>query len=476
MPLSARSHDDFITTFGSIADGSPLAMAATVGVTHRVCYANPAFCRAIGRAAAELLGHPLAESLPEIHRQGGLALLDRVYGTGAAERAVDLGPVDAGQSNTHGTYTVWPGPGDDHRPAGLIVQVGDGADQGRATRLATDVASEIRDVNQRLLVAGLDAQAQAQTQAALNAALRQQIDSRERAEAALRKQMDAYAALNTALRITGEERDQALADARAALRVRDEFLASISHDLRTPLAAIMGYTQLVLRRAERAPSLDSASVTTLLSDANAATVKMAAMVDELLDLTQLESGRPLDLNRQPVDLADLVRRTTAIDPQGTRGPMFEVATSVAAITGWWDAARLERVVENVVSNAVKYSKGGGIIHISLAIEQTAGDHWAVLRVRDEGLGIPADDLPHIFERFHRGANVVGRIHGVGIGLAGSKQIVEQHGGTIGLVSTEGVGTTVTIRLPLDSPVGHAAPPPAMNSARPRSPGAHFQAR
>jgi signal transduction histidine kinase len=106
---------------------------------------------------------------------------------------------------------------------------------------------------------------------------------------------------------------------------------------------------------------------------------------------------------------------------------------------------VERVVANLVSNAIKYSPGGGDVRVELAAE--AG--WAVLRVQDQGVGIPAADLPRVFEQFHRAANVAGRIGGTGLGLAGARHIVEQHGGSIALESQEGVGTTVTVRLPLN---------------------------
>src|SRR5262249_14012287 len=126
----------------------------------------------------------------------------------------------------------------------------------------------------------------------------------------------------------------------------------------------------------------------------------------------------------------------------------------ARLIGSWDAVRLERVLTNLVGNAIKYSPDGGPVAIELASEvdeQARG--WAVIRVRDQGVGIPALDRPHVFERFRRGANVERHIAGTGIGLFGSRQIVEQHGGTISVESEEGVGSTFTVRLPLGAPDG-----------------------
>jgi signal transduction histidine kinase len=116
---------------------------------------------------------------------------------------------------------------------------------------------------------------------------------------------------------------------------------------------------------------------------------------------------------------------------------------VDSLVGEWDGQRLRRVLDNLLSNAVKYSPDGGEIVVQLAREED----WAVLLVSDQGLGIPADDLPHIFERFRRARNAT-EIVGTGLGLSGARQLVEQHGGTIVVHSQEGAGSTFTIRLPL----------------------------
>jgi signal transduction histidine kinase len=117
------------------------------------------------------------------------------------------------------------------------------------------------------------------------------------------------------------------------------------------------------------------------------------------------------------------------------------------LPGDWDAARLERVVDNLIGNAIKYSPAGGEVTLTLHQASADGDRWAVLTVADQGLGIPAADLAHVFAPFGRGSNV-GEIAGTGVGLAGVKQIVEQHGGRVGVESDEGQGSTFTIWLPL----------------------------
>ena len=127
---------------------------------------------------------------------------------------------------------------------------------------------------------------------------------------------------------------------------------------------------------------------------------------------------------------------------------IEVHAAVPELVGAWDAVRLERVLGNLLGNAVKYSPEGGEVSVQVGCEQENGHAWACVAVRDRGIGIPAADRPHIFERYHRAANVVGRFPGEGIGLAGARQVIEQHGGSIAVSSQEGAGSAFTIRLPL----------------------------
>jgi signal transduction histidine kinase len=149
-----------------------------------------------------------------------------------------------------------------------------------------------------------------------------------------------------------------------------------------------------------------------------------------------------------MDLIALVQQLVTDYQRTTRHHQLRVETLTSELVGRWDTARLERVLANLLSNAIKYSPDGGDITIKLTAETSGeGASWAAVVVQDSGLGIPAADLPHIFERFHRGTNVSGRIRGAGIGLAGARQLVEQHGGTIEVASVEGRGASFTVRLP-----------------------------
>ena len=245
-----------------------------------------------------------------------------------------------------------------------------------------------------------------------------------------------------------ERLDAAHRELQQELRTREDFLSSASHDLKNPLTSIRGSAQLLRRHVERSDDLDRARLTRGLSQIETVTAQMAAQIDEMLEVTRFRMGRPLDLQLCPTDLVALARRVAGQHQQATEQHEVRVEADEASLSGRWDAPRLERVVGNLLNNAIKYSPEGGTIVVTVVHEHDDAGEWAVLAVRDQGIGIPEDDLPRLFERFQRGHNVVGRIAGTGIGLAAAKQIVEQHGGSIVVESTLGRGSTFTVRLPI----------------------------
>jgi signal transduction histidine kinase len=241
---------------------------------------------------------------------------------------------------------------------------------------------------------------------------------------------------------------RARAEAEASLRARDETLAAISHDLRTPLTSIRALAQLLQRRVSRGSEIGPDELTERLGRIEEQTMLMARMIDDLLDVARLEAGRPLDLRREPCDVVALARRTAADVQRTTERHRLRVLANEAEIVGEVDCGRLERVFLNLLTNAVKYSPDGGDVEVTVRREAGPAGPVAVLAVRDGGIGIPAQDLPRIFERFYRASNVGEQQRGTGLGLAGVQQIVEQHGGQIEAVSEPGVGSTFTVRLPL----------------------------
>jgi|SRR6266545_4795068 len=274
---------------------------------------------------------------------------------------------------------------------------------------------------------------------------------RSRLSIQLRKRVAELEQANETIRALNLELEQrverATADLREQITARDEFMATVSHDLKSPLTFIKGMANLRRRRAvataETAPLVDA------LDQIETCAGRMAQMLDELVDAGRLEAGRPLELRRDMTDLVELARQRVAEHQQTTDRHVLHVSTDVPDLIGIWDRVRLGRVLDNLVGNAVKYTPRGGTIEVRIDVELQP-DRWAVLRISDSGEGIPDSDLPYIFERFRRGRNVEGRIPGTGIGLSGARSILEQHGGSIAVESEVGQGTTVTVRLPLAS--------------------------
>jgi signal transduction histidine kinase len=240
----------------------------------------------------------------------------------------------------------------------------------------------------------------------------------------------------------------ALDKAREALRVRDQVLSAVSHDLQTPLTAIKAQAQALERWAVRQEVPGRERLLEGLRQIDASATRMTTWIHDLLDVARLEVGQPLSLRLAPTDLVGLVAQAVDEHQQATSQHTIRLEANEQKLVGAWDAARLRRVLDNLLGNAIKYSPEGGPITVSVGRQQDPAGAWAVVCVRDQGVGIHEKDQPHIFDPFRRAANVAGRIAGSGIGLAGSCQIVQQHGGSIDLESREGQGSTFRVRLPL----------------------------
>jgi two-component system OmpR family sensor kinase len=229
-----------------------------------------------------------------------------------------------------------------------------------------------------------------------------------------------------------------------------QFVADASHELRTPLASIRGYSELVRRSPEALPPDAARAIDRIESEA----LRMGGLVDDLLLLARLDAGRPLD--RAPVDVAALA--VDAVTDAHAAGPehRFELELpgrdderdegTDLTVTG--DEARLRQVLTNLVGNARVHTPAGTTVVVAVAPEPGG----VVLRVRDDGPGIPATLLPSLFQRFSRGDTARNRTGGsTGLGLAIASAIVQAHGGTITVASTTAArtptGTTFTVRLP-----------------------------
>ena len=181
------------------------------------------------------------------------------------------------------------------------------------------------------------------------------------------------------------------------------------------------------------------------ADHSCAGRRLKRLIDELAD--DLHSGAE-DRQRialPPTDLVELTRRIPAESMRTLGSPnRVAISSSIRAVVGRWDPVRLERLTANLIDNALKYSPADKTVVVK--IKRRSGQ--VVLTVSDQGVGIPADEIPLVFNRFYRASNVVKRFPGTGLGLAGVHDIVEQHGGSMSVASAIGVGSTISVRLPL----------------------------
>ena len=227
-------------------------------------------------------------------------------------------------------------------------------------------------------------------------------------------------------------------------QIREEVLTAISHDLRNPLGSIKLHAQSLQRILRRGGTVDPQRLDDGLTAISTMSTRVASLLEDIVDIARDRGPGGIPFDPEPTDLVALAHRC-AEEVRTAAGHDIQVASPLAALVGTWDSRGIERVVLNLLNNAVKYSPGGGAV--TVRIDRMAEEPAARVVVADEGIGIPAADLARIFERYRRGRNV-GQIAGTGMGLTGAKQIVEAHGGTVAIASAEGRGTEVTVRLPL----------------------------
>jgi two-component system, OmpR family, sensor kinase len=258
----------------------------------------------------------------------------------------------------------------------------------------------------------------------------------------------------TAINKMADENDRARAvearvveQLRALDSVKSDFVSNVSHELRTPLTSILGYLELLeeeMREQHGTPPAE------MVAAAKRNVVRLGELIDDLLALTRSEAQRtelaPLDLGLLVHDIVTDMRVASS-----QQGVDIRLGLPVDPVPVLADGGQMARVVTNLVSNAVKFSQGESEVVVTLVI----GDGEAVLAVEDHGIGIPESELDQLGSRFYRASNAVDMgITGTGLGLRIVQAIVENHHGSVDLRSTQGVGTTVWVRIPL-SPTGTA---------------------
>jgi len=243
-----------------------------------------------------------------------------------------------------------------------------------------------------------------------------------------------------------EAERSARAEAERASRVKDDFVAMVSHELRTPLNAILGWTQLMARS-----SGDEALVRRGLEVVARNTRLQAQLISDLLDISRIVAGK-LTLEMESVDLASIVHAAIEIlETEATeKGVAVEqsMADTPAMVVG--DPARLQQVIWNLISNALKFTPRGGNVRVAMRLVGARAE----ITVADDGAGIRPDFLPHVFDRFHQADRSMSRrFGGLGLGLSIVKHLVDVHGGTVEAESPgEGHGSTFTISLPASAGV------------------------
>jgi PAS domain S-box-containing protein len=375
--------------FRAAFDHAPVGMAVTAGAG-AVLEANAALLEMTGQGLDDLRGQPLTDVVLAEDRAVLTEYVESLHTGGTGERRREVRPEP---------------PGGPRRPVREVRLV---SRTGRVTW--TQYSASLIGPHGNIVHQIAD------------------ITARRRAEQALQRQAEQLARSNAEL----QELD----------RLKSEFIATVSHELRTPLTSIRGYTEILAEDVNGVFSEDDQRIISII-DRNGR--RLLALIDDLLTFSHIEAGT-LVLTYGPVRLDDVL--DSAVEAvRSTAQPgltiRLDIADRLPAVEA--DGGQIERVMLNLLSNAVKFSPDGGTVTVTARAEPTE----VVVSVADTGMGIAEAEQVRLFTRFFRSAEAQRRaINGSGLGLAISKSIVEAHGGWIGLSSTPGAGTTVSLGLPV----------------------------
>jgi signal transduction histidine kinase len=228
-------------------------------------------------------------------------------------------------------------------------------------------------------------------------------------------------------------------------RAKDEFLATLGHELRSPMTAIRGWIQLL-----RMGDLDEEEASTALAMIETSTRVQAHIIEDLMDVSKMIAGKAMI---QPAEalLGPLIRNIVATfrPAADEHGTLLQMDVPDEPLTAWVDETRFLQIGWNLLSNAIKFTPPGGEVRVSLSRE----GEQAVIRVSDTGEGMAADLLPYVFDRYRQAEGVAKKAHGLGLGLAIVRHLVQAHGGTIEAFSEgPGKGSEFVVRLPIHRPV------------------------
>jgi signal transduction histidine kinase len=225
--------------------------------------------------------------------------------------------------------------------------------------------------------------------------------------------------------------------------MKNEFISTAAHELRTPLTSVLGFSELLLNQAEYGV-IDPVQQKGFLTLIREKAQRLASIISDLLDLSRIQSGLVISVETAPCDMGELINRVVTPYQQGACQQHLDVTLPEEPIVLSVDQGKLEQVMENLISNAAKFSSGTSRIRISA---QSVGDHFKI-SVADEGIGMTPEQANRVFDKFYRGDASNSAQEGLGLGMSIVKNIIEAHAGEIQVVSEPEKGTTVSFVLPL----------------------------
>lgn len=226
---------------------------------------------------------------------------------------------------------------------------------------------------------------------------------------------------------------------RAMNRMKSEFICTAAHELSTPLASIIGYSELLLNEKE----LPQETAQEALAFINKKSWALSRIVNDLLDLSRIELGRDIPIEKTPVDINEILREAEIFGRNLAHKHHFELDVPQIPAVIYLDRGKIEQAVENIVSNAIKYSPAGGTIRITGRMENDG----YLIEIADEGIGMTVEQTARVFDRFYRADTSTTAVEGTGLGMSIVKHVIEGHGGRVWVKSRLGQGTQVYVKLP-----------------------------
>lgn len=412
-----------------VIERSPLPMVEVQGREHIIHTVNSAFCALLGKSRHEVLGRPFDQVV--CGGQKCIEILDRVYETGEGKTHAE--PDEAHPTPAYWLFAMWPALNENAEPERVVIQL----------TKATDFRPDMMALNEALLLGGLRQHELREAAEKSNTLLQAEIATRRRVEAELHTAHEQLQANAERLEHTVAERTAQL---RASVGDLEAFAYSLAHDLRAPVRAIHGFTQLVLEMP--AGEVSPVAVEVLQRVVTAA-VRMDSLIQDVLALTNV-IRRPVTLSPVDVDglVCALVRERPELSP-----PHAEVEIESPLLPVVAHEAMLSQCLTNLLSNAVKFVEPGSVPRILVWTEAVSGSATELperslvrIWIEDEGIGIPPDARVRIFEIFQR-LHSTSQYEGSGIGLAIVRKAVERMGGQVGVDSEVRKGSRFWLELP-----------------------------